>query len=260
MNKNLLKTYRWLFLLLFLGIFYAGIPWFALAQEEASESSQIDQETVRDNLKKRLEDSLTDKLEKVKGVLQEDTKFYAYVGEVTKIEDQILALKRQDQEKKVAFDEDTTLVFSPKKDKSKNIDSKEIESGWQAIAMGKVDQDKVLQAQRIVFSEESPIIEIERKVIFGKIAEIDNQKITLKNHEELSLTVDKKTKLAISGVKEPELTDVNVDDKAVVVLQKDDPDEETYTLKALFVWPGSASPEAKDNQVNATDSAKNAEE
>ena len=209
---------------------------------------------VKESIKERLENSIDEKIEKVKGVLEEtdSDKFYAYLGKITAYEEEVLTLKQNDQEKKIVIAGETTLVFE-----KKNIESGDIETEWFALTMGKVDENGLLQAQRIVFSEESPLSQIERQIVFGKIAEIDNKKITLKNHEEVELTFGKNTELKISGVDKPELADINVEDKAVAVLRKDKDGE--YILKALFVWPGAASPESEENQVNATQSAETEE-
>ena len=217
-----------------------------IAAQEADE--------VKESIKERLEDSIDEKIEKVKGVLEETNReeFYAYVGKIASQEEQVLTLKQDDQEKKIMITEETTLVFG-----KENIESEDIETEWFALAMGKVDENGLLQAQRIVFSEESPLSQIERQVVFGKIAEIDNKKILLKDGEELEFNFEENTNLKISGVEKPELTDVNVEDKAVAVLEKDKDGE--YILKALFVWPGTASPESEENQVNATESAETEE-
>jgi len=234
------------------GIVLPAISWVE-AQEKPTGSATVDQEEVKQSVKKRLEDSLNEKLEKVKGVLSNSDKWYAYVGEVVESDGQnTLKLKRQDKQKTINLKAQTTLVLTLKTGQTKTVTAEKIVTGWFALAMGKVDEQGVLQAQRIVFYEESPLSPVERKVVFGKISEIDNKKIVLKNHEELSLTLDKKTKLVVSGVKAPEVTDIAVGDKAIVVVQKNN--QETL-LKAIFVWPGSANPEAKDNQINATPSA-----
>jgi len=195
---------------------------------------------VKESIKDRLEDSIDEKIEKVKGVLEETNReeLYAYVGKITAYEEKVLSLKQDDQEKKAVITEETTLVFE-----KENIESEDIETEWFAIAMGKIDENSLLQAQRIVFSEESPLSQIERQVVFGKIAEIDNKKIILKDGQELEFNFEKNTSLEISGVEKPELADINVEDKAVAVLEKDEDDE--YILKALFVWPGAASPESE---------------
>lgn len=217
--------------------------------QQTIDSGKIDNNAVTDSLKKRLEDSsLDEKLEKVKGVLDDPNKFYAYIGQVSALDENSLNLKRNEVEKKAVFHKETTMLFE-----KKNIKAEEIETGWYAMAMGKVDKDQVLTAQRIVFSEESPLVQIERKVVFGKIVEIDDKKITLKDGEEFKFNFEKSSTLKISGVDKPELTNVNVEDKAVAILRKE---EEEYTLKALFVWPGTGSPESFKNQVNATESAQ----
>jgi len=68
--------------------------------------------------------------------------------------------------------------------------------------------------------------------------------------------ISAKTQLTITGVTKPEIADITVDDKAVAIFEED---EEELTLKALVVWPGTASPEAADNQVNTQESTASAE-
>lgn len=227
---------------------------WAQTKDATSAAAPVNAEDVKQSVKKRLENSVDEKLEKVKGVLEDTKKLYAFVGEVTAINENQLDLKRDDKKKQISFDKDTVLVFTGKDGKSKTLKSSEIKTGWFALSMGRIDENGTLLAQRIVFYDESPLTKSEFKVVFGKVKEIDNQKLVLKNHEELSLVVDKKTKLKISGVSEPQLADIAVDDKAVAILRKSATDKD-YLFKAIFVWPGTTNPESKDNQINATESA-----
>lgn len=230
-----------------MGLYF--LPKSSLAQNETTIEEKSNSEEVKESLKKRLEGSVDEKLERVKGVLQDPNKLFAFVGQVEKTEANNLTITRNGQEKKVEINKDTELVLD-----RKTITAEEIETSLYAIAMGKVDDNDVLQAQRIVFSKESPVTKIERQVVFGKVAEVDNQKMTLKDHETLELVFEKKTQLVISGVDKPELADINVGDKAVAILGKNEKNEDE--LRALFIWPGAANPEAEANQINATESAE----
>ncbi|OGD62540.1 hypothetical protein A2160_05840 [Candidatus Beckwithbacteria bacterium RBG_13_42_9] len=248
-----------IFFSLLAGVILLAIP-VAQAQDKASDSANIDQETVKESVKQRLENSLDEKLQKVQNVLADTdpNTLFAYVGQVTNFDQKTtLTIKRADKQKTINFDTNTTLLLTDKAGRSKEIKADKINTDYYLLAMGKADQNGMMQAQRIVFYEESPLSTVERRVVFGKISEIDNKKIVLKNHSDLSLTLDKKTKLVISGVKEPDATNLAVGDKAVVVLQKS---ENTEILKAIFVWPGSSNPEATDNQINASASAQPATE
>lgn len=253
-----MKNNLFLAILAFCFLVFVGLVPQVLAQEKTATgtAAPVEESAVKDSVKKRLEDSLNEKLEKVKGVLQEPGKFYGYFGQAKAVSSDSFTVTRDNQERTVLIDADTELLFTPKTGSRKTIKSEEITEDWYVLAMGEADSAEKLQAQRIVFYEESPIPAQTRQVVFGKVAEIEAKKLVLKNHEEKTFIIANATQLAISGVTKPEIADVTVDDKAVAIFEKD---EEELTLKALFVWPGTANPDAADNQVNAEESTASAE-
>jgi hypothetical protein len=238
-------------------VFGVGLTPRALAQQSATKAAEpIGEEEVKDSVKKRLEGSLNEKLEKVKGVLQEPGKLYGYFGQVGAVQADQFTVKRNDQERTVLINSKTELLFTPATGSRETIKAEEITKDWYVLAMGETDNSGQLVAQRVAFYETSPLPAQTRKVVFGKVTEIEAKKLILKNHDERTLTITNDTQLTISGVVKPDIADVTVDDKAVAIFEED---TKELTLKALFVWPGTANPEAADNQVNAKESTASAE-
>lgn len=254
--RSLIKTISLALIPLLLFWLTAGLPAKLFAQDESPSETKnlIDKDIVRESLKKRLEKSVD---EEGKETPKNPVELYAYFGKITNNDQensQFIVKSDFSGEHQIKYSDQTALVLTPKKGSSKKIKAVDIEENWFALAMGSIDNDKKMQALRVVFYQENPLERPKRKIIFGKISEFDKKTINLKNGQVAQFDLDKKILVSISGLKKATLEDINVDDKAVAIAR--DLDEDQPRITAIFVWPGTSSPEAEENQVNATPSAE----
>jgi hypothetical protein len=229
----------------------------ALAQESGSDAEKaaekVNEESVKKSLKDKLEEVANEKIEKAKDVLGEKSSAYAYVGTISETAENTLTVETKKGEKKIEIAEEAEIVFFKKGVGEEKIEIEDIEKDSYAIAMGTtMKEDGTLIAERIMLSAK-PESAPERKVIFGKIEEVDEKEIKIKNKEEYTLSIPKNLNLEIAGAEKPTLSDVEIEDKVIFVIVKDEDEE---ILKAMFVVPGKNSAESEENQLDATESAK----
>jgi hypothetical protein len=94
---------------------------------------------------------------------------------------------------------------------------------------------------------------VEKKVVFGKVSEIEDEKIKLTNGEQETLPMGNKTLIKINGSrKEGKINDIHLEDRlfAVVVLEKD----KVNATRAIFTLPGKNAPQPTSGR-EATSSA-----
>lgn len=230
--------------LLLITIFITILTLPIKAQEATDSANDIE---IKEKLKERLEKALSQNP-------QTQEKWQAIFGKVTNAyEDSITIEQDNFQKATVNLNQDTDLSFYKTGSATKNITPKDIQTDWFAIAMGtNTNEDGTLLAKRISFSI-TENIEDERVLVFGKVKEIDENSLTLINGEEKIITIPSSTKyiFVIDGVKNPEIDDIDVNDKAVAVVVKsyDTKDNLVLTLKSMYVSPSISSPNAVDNQV-----------
>jgi hypothetical protein len=235
----------------FLVIFLSVSSAFA---QDATDSAQVDKESIKEKLKERLEKTISE------NPIVRPGKWRALFGQVESKTENTLTLSRNDDKKvTVNFNEETEFSLYVKGRASKQVSPDEIDSSWFAIAMGtEMLDNQVLQAKRISFSI-APAPMPERKTIIGKVLEIDSSSITISNGKETEITIPSKYSLQIKGVEKPDLEDVNIDDKAVVIVEElIDGEEITFNLKSIYVAPSISNPNAEDNQVTEATAAAEA--
>jgi len=217
--------------------------------EEAD--SKISEEDVKEKIKERLEEVVDKGLEKVKGVMEEEkkSKLYAWVGTIKSVTDSVLSIETINGLKEAKVGTSAAILkVAPGKSKKK-IKIGNIKSGQFAIAMGTRDENEVVLGKRIIILDEAPTPADERKIISGKVTEIDEEEVTIqKNGEAETLTINKKVKLKINGIKKPIVEDIQINDylTAIVIL---DEKEEVELTKAVLVIPGKTNPQAEENEV-----------
>jgi len=224
-----------------------------VTEEEIRAAEKVTEETITKSLKDKLEEVATDKIERVKSALSGKSGLYAYVGLVSNVEENLITITTNKGEKRAEINDQSTIVFFEKGQAEKKIKPEEIEEDSYAIAMGEMKDNEIISIQRIMLSTK-PTPPPEKKVVFGKIEEIDSKKVKIKNSEELELNLPKNLNLEISSVGKPEIADVEIEDKTILVLKKTE-DEDSYSLIAMFVIPGKNNPESEKNKLEATESA-----
>jgi len=234
-------------LLAVLALLAVSLPVFAVDEEPEDSPKAVTDETVTESLKETLEEVATEeRLEKAKDVLSKKEGFFAYVGTITDIEDDLLVIETKKGEKKAQITDDSTLVLYENK-KESPIKLEDVETNSYAIAMGTMEDDEVIEVIRMMVSEK-PSPPPQKKVVFGKIEEVDGKKVKIKNEEAFEFDIPEDLNLVIFGVKGPEIDDIEIEDKVILALQKAEA-EDDFSLSAMFVIPGKHSPESEENKV-----------
>lgn len=228
-------------ILFFLSIFLlATLP--VLAIEETTPSS-FSTEKINEKIKERLEKTATESAQQSDNEEEknqpETGKYYAWVGTLKKVEKSSLFIETMQGEKKAENNEETTILQTSEKGKRTEVSLEELEEGNFIIAIGTLEGETIM-AKRVI---STPPLQnsSQKKLVFGKVAEIEEEKITLKNSEENTLSIGKDTSIRIKGVEKPKAGDIELEDKvyAVVVVEK----EKITETKAIFVIPGKNNPE-----------------
>jgi len=237
------------------------------AQEEATDSAETSKDEVRQKLKERLEKTVQGESEEGAETATGKSKWYATFGTINEAALTTLTLETSDKKSvQIQFNEDTELSLYQAGKGTRTIAPEDIETGWFAIAMGtEYASENSLTAKRISFSIPSTIKPPEKKVVVGKISEIDDTTITISNGEKVTASIPKAYDLKVKGIEAAELEDVSINnkvisiiEKVVVVNKKTDEEEITYTVKSLYIVPNVNSPMAADanNLLQATESAE----
>jgi hypothetical protein len=212
---------------------------FAQEEDEATTSSDVDPKEVLEKVKER-----------VKGNTSED-QIYSRSGIIKQISEDTLVLENGEEPARIKVATDAAILkFTPGIGRSE-ITLKEIEAEQFLIAIG--FQSKTgnnLFAKRLIISP-APSPPPPRKLLTGKVAEIDGSTITVSNingEKELTYNSDV-TVLNIQGVEEPALEDIVVDDDIAVVYSIDTETQEIDTVENILVLPGEANPESEENVV-----------
>lgn len=232
------------------------LPFILINSSFAQESSPsaILEEQVKEKIQERLEQVANQDLEKIKGVIEKKMgKIYAYSGLIKEVKDAALKIETSFGSKEVKVASQAAILkVSPGKAKSE-VKLEDLEVDDFVIAIGPMDSNQVITGKRLIITDTAPASQ-KRKLLFGKVTEIDGQKITFKNSQQQSITVDSKTKLKINGLEKPVVEDIQIGDliRVIVTLDKSDKIDE---IKVVMVIPGEASPAAEENEVEATPSA-----
>ena len=201
----------------------------------------ITEEQVKEKIQERLEQGV------------KANKTYAYSGLIKEVKDAALKIETSFGSKEVKVASQAAILkVSPDKAKSE-VKLEDLEVDDFVIAIGPMDSNQVITGKRLIITDTAPASQ-KRKLLFGKVTEIDGQKITFKNSQQQSITVDSKTKLKINGLEKPVVEDIQIGDliRVIVTLDKSDKIDK---IKVVMVIPGEASPAAEENEVEATPSA-----
>lgn len=221
------------FLSLFIIFFFFVLP--VSAQEEESTFSA----EIKEKIKERLEKNAT-----VSGQNKEtdpaiSLKYYAWVGSLNKVEADFVFVTTDEGEKQAAVNKNTTILQTEKGKSRKEIKVSELKTGNFIIAIGIKEGEKI-KATRIISAPAET--EIEKKVIFGKVTEADEEKIKLSNGEPNTLPLTSKTNIKINGfAKTAKISNIELEDRVfAMVALKDGQISET---KTIFVLPGKNAPQ-----------------
>ncbi len=218
----------------------------------SSPSGQIDADLVKEKLKERLEKTLAE------NPIPKRVRWYGMFGIITAKtgEDTLSLTKIDNSTATIVVTPETSLNFYKSGAPTRKIKMADIQQDWFAIAMGtEMAENQTLTAARVTFSAK-PAPMPKRTIVFGKVTEIDDSNITLTNGKTSTITIPKKYSITISGVSKAEINDVNINDKAVAIVEElADGNNITNSLKSLYVIPSSNNPKAAGNQIKEATSA-----
>jgi len=229
------------------------IPHVSLAQT-ASPSAETDQDLVKEKLKERLEKTLSE------NPIPKRIRWYGIFGTISAKtgEDTFSLTKNDSSTATIVVNDDTQLSFFKSGVPTRKIKAGDIQQDWFAIAMGtEMADNQTLTASRISFSVPQAKMP-KREIIYGKVTEIDEDSVTLSNGKITNITFPKKYILSVQGVEKPAIEDINIDDKAVAIVEElADGDEINLSIKNIYVVPSNNNPKAASNQINEASGSAN---
>ena len=213
-------------------------------------SSASDSE-VKAKIKERLEQVAETDFQQVKNEAQLAAgKVYAWVGTTAGISQPTLSIKTTEGDKQAKIASSAAILKVIQGKGRTTIKEEEITTGQYIIVMGPKDENGTIIAKRIVISDQPAASTVIREIIFGKVTEVDDEKIVVKkNGDSATLTITSKTKLKIVGQQTPTISKVQVNDYAAAIVIVDKNDKIT-AVKTVLVIPGATNPDADANKVN----------
>lgn len=209
-------------------------PSFAL---EATSSAVSDSE-VKEKIKERLEKVVETGIEKVKGIIDQENKnkLYAWTGFIKSISEINLSIDTSEGVKEAEIATDAAIFKVAPGKARQTIKANDLSVNQYIIIMGIKNSEEFLLGKRIIAADEKPAT-VRRRLISGKVIEVDEQKVTIKNNgDETSLTIDKKTKLKINGIKNPAAEDIQIDDHLAAIAVLDE-NEKIKSTSVILVIP-----------------------
>ena len=198
----------------------AALPAQAGSPSPSPSPSPANIDVVTDNLKKRLQESLSE------DTTSSSLSSLAYVGVVKDVIKDTIVIEDKDGKKDVQVTKDTTLVRSPAGTSIK-IDNVRIDD--YIIAIGTQSETDTLIGQRLVLSVD-PIKPPAKQSGYGIVKKITKTALTLESDGEdqiLSLTTKTTIKSALGTL---ELTDLSVGDTLIYTSTVGDKDALTATI------------------------------
>jgi len=232
-------------------------PALALAQsEDATSSSNVDPETVKENIKKRIQKAVENNTSEMLGIKMGP--IIGWVGTIESITSDSLTIVSTDTSRIVAVPTNASIVRTSAGVKKSDAKLEDLAIGDFIIAMGRVDDDDVLNTIRIVAADTKPM-PITKKVVLGQITDIDSKAdlitITPPNGSTpviLELTTKSALRQKDTGDK-LKLTNLDPGDQIVAIYEPDSKDPETNNLLLLHrlnTPQPSPSPTPKSSSSN----------
>ena len=202
---------------------------WATSEGELEEKIQQIREAVREKVKERVQEIR-------QGIPR------AYFGEIKQIGNQEFTLQTRREEIQVTVGSETKIIGKNKQD----LQFKDLKVGDYCITMGYLNENRVLEAKRIVLiPKPKPPVRI---TIFGRVTDISEEEkvLTVKNEKGgLTYTVatNDKTMITKKGEKRIEKTDfsaIEIGDRVIVVGIRKENEEKMITAKIIHVIPGKA--------------------
>lgn len=220
-----------------------------------AQEATTSQELIKEKIKERLEKSISGE---IKGIQEEiKTKKKAFIGLITNIKGNILVLETDFGSREASISAETDIFYYESGGAQTEIEASDLTKKDYIILMG-VLKNSLLNVKRAVKMPEPEIIET-RKLIFGKILEIDDLEIQLDKgadgvQENTLLELEKNTPIEIKGKAKAEIEDIQIGDQlyAIVVIKNG----KITSVKNILVLPGKNNPLSEENLKEATEAAE----
>jgi len=213
----------------------------AFAQEASPEPSPSPDD-------ERIKQKVEERIEKVLSTAEEGQK-RALVGTLKSIANSTLTITIQDGDFQAKVATDAAILNEDREE----IEIDDLTIGSNLIAMGYLDNQNVLDAKRVVVTEEFQTPETES--VFGLVTDISEEEkvLTIKHPKsELVYMVDinsntEITKRVEGEIEEIEFSDIEENDRLVVIGEAEENEEKIITAKLIHVVAG-ASPETLEEE------------
>ncbi|MFC1711267.1 hypothetical protein ACFLZ1_01640 [Patescibacteria group bacterium] len=250
MKKKIIKTLLLIFLTL------AVFKPLVIAQEATD--SAISDDDVKEKIKEKLEEVIDKSLDDVKGAIEERIikKYYGYTGDVKSVTDSTIVIASPAGDKEVEVASQAALLKVMSGEGKSTIELADIETGDFVLVIGLKKDGDLLLGKRVIISD-SPTSPTERKILNGKVKEIDDQKISFgSNGDKNTITISKNTVLKVNGKEKPLVDDIQIGDFLYSVVTLDE-DGDIDEVKQVLILPGEANPAAEENEVEASPDTEN---
>lgn len=197
-----------------------------------TEESTGPAKSVRDTLKEKVEEKLTQLANKPR----------ALIGKITDIQEGSLLIETKTGIKQLKLSEDTKIIDN-RDDTKKNLETKDLVIGDQVIAMGWTDTKDVLDTKRILVVGALPVTT--KRAVYGVVQEIKKDSLVLKHPKKddiWTIRVDSKTratKKIDEKMEKVSFSEVQAGDRVAVVGNLDKA-VNTLVAKLIHVIPGKA--------------------
>jgi hypothetical protein len=226
-------------ILILVSLFIISFPIFFLRSTaiKAVDPSPEAETDVTDKIKERLKETAEQGLETIKTELEQKAtqpKKKAFVGSLESISADQFSLNYKDVVYTVSFSE--TTVFE-KSAGHVALEASDLKPNDFILALGFLTDTDKLDARRVlIIAPPSPAPV--RQLLSGLIEEIDGSKVSIDNKV---LTITNNTNLAIKGIEEPSLDDLELGDHLFALVSLDE-NGDIETVLTVLVLPGKNNP------------------
>ncbi|MBU1088952.1 hypothetical protein KKC08_05670 [Patescibacteria group bacterium] len=217
----------------------------------AQDVSGTNESTTSEEIEK-IRKSVQEKVqEKLKDIVEVKTTQKAWIGTISKIEDNDITIKNDDQEKTLTCTDDTVFI-----DLNRNqISIDKLKGDQIVLGMGysQNDQPNVLDTKRLIISQNS-LDEMRSHIILGKITDVSQSSPVFT----ITSIKDKNSQFQIKyDSKKVKQEELKTDQKIIVILKSDPKNNNDYTLIDYKVFlnltPTLSEPKTTVTETPATD-------
>lgn len=236
-----MKNFKLLIVIFSFSLFIFSLVSAGRAQSpppEASPGSEVNLNEKIKGVREAVKEKVREKLEEVKKGQKR-----AFVGEINEITNSTLILTTRRGEKQAKINKETTLIDQNRRE----IKPEDLEVGSYVITMGYLEDTDLLDAKRVVVTEEPK--PLDREAVFGIVSDISSEEkiITIKGLRQnavYTLEVTSKTQITQKieeEIKKIKFTDINEDDRLIVVGELAENEEKIIIAKIIYLLSSEES-------------------